>query len=95
MTKLTKTIDKVLIKTFLENISDQTFTVVFWDKEIYNYLNSCAAAFHYAKVDVHQILLSKEANNQLPRTRHYMYEMSGNKFVDQQKFEDQINKIDL
>ena len=33
MTTLTKTIDKVLIKTFLKNISDQTFTLVFWDGE--------------------------------------------------------------
>tara|TARA_R110002033_G_scaffold130344_2_gene170875 strand:+ start:4372 stop:4743 length:372 start_codon:yes stop_codon:yes gene_type:complete len=30
-----KTIDKVLVKAFLKNISDKTFTVVFWDKETY------------------------------------------------------------
>tara|TARA_R110002049_G_scaffold30224_4_gene102798 strand:+ start:807 stop:2030 length:1224 start_codon:yes stop_codon:yes gene_type:complete len=47
------------------------------------YLNACAAAFHYANVDVHQILLSKGANNQLPWTRQYMYEMPGNRFADQ------------
>ena len=39
------------------------------------YLNACAAAFHYAKVDVHQILISKGANNQLPLTRQYIYEI--------------------
>ena len=44
------------------------------------YLNACAAAFHYAKVDLHQILLSKGANNQLPLTRQYIYDMPGNKF---------------
>jgi len=44
------------------------------------YLNACAAAFHYAKVDLHQILLSKGANNQLPLTRQYIYDMHGNKF---------------
>ncbi|QII47152.1 class I SAM-dependent methyltransferase [Flagellimonas oceani] len=44
------------------------------------YLNACAAAFHYAKIDLHQILLSKGANNQLPLTRQYIYDMPGNKF---------------
>lgn len=44
------------------------------------YLNACAAAFHCAKIDVHQILLSKGANNQLPLTRQYIYHMPGNKF---------------
>lgn len=45
------------------------------------YLNACAAAFHYAKVDVHQILLVKGANNQLPLTRQYMYDMPSNRFT--------------
>ena len=37
MITLTKTIDKALVKTFLKNLSDQTFTVVFWDKESHKF----------------------------------------------------------
>ena len=37
------------------------------------YLNACAAAFHYAKIDVHQVVFSKGANNQMPWTREYIY----------------------
>ncbi|MCC8127930.1 MAG: cyclopropane-fatty-acyl-phospholipid synthase family protein [Clostridiales bacterium] len=33
------------------------------------YLASCAAAFHHGVVDLHQILLSKGVNNELPMTR--------------------------
>tara|TARA_R110001583_G_scaffold43030_1_gene136789 strand:- start:3823 stop:4980 length:1158 start_codon:yes stop_codon:yes gene_type:complete len=37
------------------------------------YLNSCAAAFHYGDIDLHQILFSKGLNNNLPWTRSYLY----------------------
>lgn len=38
------------------------------------YLCSCAAGFHNGVVDLHQILLTKGANNTLPITRDYMYQ---------------------
>ncbi|WP_297517711.1 cyclopropane-fatty-acyl-phospholipid synthase family protein [uncultured Clostridium sp.] len=38
------------------------------------YLNSCAAAFHYGGIDVHQMVFTKGINNEIPRTRKYMYE---------------------
>lgn len=37
------------------------------------YLCSCAASFHNGVVDVHQLLLTKGVNNNLPMTRMYMY----------------------
>ncbi len=37
------------------------------------YLNACAAAFHYAKIDVHQVVFSIEPNNQILWTRQYLY----------------------
>lgn len=37
------------------------------------YLASCAAAFHSGNIDLHQILLTKGPNNDLPMTREYMY----------------------
>ena len=37
------------------------------------YLCSCAAAFNNGVVDLHQILFSKEINNNLPSTRKYLY----------------------
>lgn len=37
------------------------------------YLNSCIFAFRYRLVDVHEFLLEKGINNELPLTRHYMY----------------------
>lgn len=37
------------------------------------YLCSCAASFHNGAVDVHQIILTKGINNDLPMTRAYMY----------------------
>lgn len=35
------------------------------------YLNACAATFHNGIIDLHQILVSKGVNNQLPMTRWY------------------------
>ena len=36
------------------------------------YLATCAAAFHYWDIDIHQILFSKGINNTLPMTRKYL-----------------------
>lgn len=38
------------------------------------YLTSCAAAFHYSGLDIHQMLFSKGVNNDIPWTREYMCE---------------------
>lgn len=38
------------------------------------YLNSCIYGFLYRVVDVHEFLLEKGINNELPMTRHYLYE---------------------
>ena len=35
------------------------------------YLSSCAATFHNGIIDLHQIIVSKGVNNELPRTRWY------------------------
>ena len=37
------------------------------------YLNSCIYGFRYRVVDIHQFLLEKGINNDLPMTRHYLY----------------------
>lgn len=37
------------------------------------YLNSCAASFHYGVVDIHQFIITKDLNNELPMTRNYLY----------------------
>lgn len=37
------------------------------------YLKPCAASFHYGVVDVHQILITKNLNNELPMTRNYLH----------------------
>lgn len=37
------------------------------------YLNSCVAAFRYSVVDIHQVILVKGLNNNIPMTRDYMY----------------------
>lgn len=37
------------------------------------YLNSCIFGFLYRVVDVHEFLLEKGINNELPMTRHYLY----------------------
>lgn len=38
------------------------------------YLCSCAASFHYGVVDIHQFILTKGLNNEIPMTRNYLYE---------------------
>lgn len=48
---------------------DEPF-VRMWDL----YLCSCAAAFQNGIVDLHQILLTKGCNNDLPLTREYLYQ---------------------
>ena len=37
------------------------------------YLNSCIYSFLYRAIDVHQFLLEKGINNELPMTRNYLY----------------------
>ncbi len=37
------------------------------------YLNSCIYGFRYRVVDIHQFILEKGINNELPMTRHYLY----------------------
>ena len=37
------------------------------------YLNSCAASFHYGVIDLHQFLLTKGLDNEIPMTRDYLY----------------------
>lgn len=37
------------------------------------YLNSCAASFHYGTIDIHQFIITKDLNNELPMTRDYLY----------------------
>lgn len=48
-------------------IKDETF-IRMWRL----YLNSCAASFHCGYIDLHQFLLTKGVNNNLPLTRMYM-----------------------
>lgn len=38
------------------------------------YLNSCVDGFRYRVVDIHQFLLEKGINNDLPMSRHYLYQ---------------------
>jgi cyclopropane-fatty-acyl-phospholipid synthase len=37
------------------------------------YLNACSASFHYGVVDIHQFLVTKGLNNDIPMTREYLY----------------------
>ena len=37
------------------------------------YLCSCAATFNNGIIDIHQILITKGVNNDIPITRDYMY----------------------
>jgi integrase/recombinase XerD len=37
------------------------------------YLNACAASFNWGNINIHQILFTKDINNNLPWTREYMY----------------------
>lgn len=54
-----------------------------WDM----YLSACAATFHNGIIDIHQILMTKGINNDLPMTRWYlknppgMYVIPGGFFV--------------
>lgn len=57
-----KNVDKVL------EMFDEPF-VRMWRA----YLNSCIFGFLYRVVDVHEFLLEKGINNELPMTRHYLY----------------------
>ncbi len=59
-----------------ENSLDEVKKLGFDDKFIRMwrlYLNSCAASFHYGVIDLHQFLLTKELNNEIPMTRDYLY----------------------
>ena len=59
-------------KNFLENIEkektmfDESFLRM-WEL----YLSACAATFHNGIIDLHQILMTKGINNDLPMTRWY------------------------
>jgi cyclopropane-fatty-acyl-phospholipid synthase len=37
------------------------------------YLCSCAAIFNNGVIDIHQLLISKGINDDIPMTREYMY----------------------
>ncbi|WP_290441306.1 SAM-dependent methyltransferase [Clostridium tagluense] len=52
----------------IEKSKDETF-IRMWRL----YLNSCAASFNCANINLHQILFVKGVNNDLPCTREYMY----------------------
>jgi len=52
----------------ISKMFDETF-IRMWEL----YLVSCAAAFHTGNIDLHQILMTKGTNNDLPLTREYMY----------------------
>ncbi|MCQ1531090.1 cyclopropane-fatty-acyl-phospholipid synthase family protein [Lutispora thermophila] len=38
------------------------------------YLNACATSFRVSGLNIHQIVFSKGINNELPMTRHYLYQ---------------------
>ena len=52
----------------ISNMFDEKF-IRMWEL----YLVSCAAAFHTGNIDLHQLLLTKGINNNLPITRDYIY----------------------
>ncbi|APH14189.1 mycolic acid cyclopropane synthetase family protein [Clostridium sporogenes] len=59
-----------------ENSLDEVSKLGFDDKFIRMwrlYLNACAASFHYGVIDLHQFLLTKGLNNEIPMTRDYLY----------------------
>ncbi|MGU8298728.1 class I SAM-dependent methyltransferase [Clostridium perfringens] len=62
-------------KNFMNHLDDERHM---FDDEFLRmwhlYLATCAAAFHYWDIDIHQILFSKGINNTLPMTRKYLYE---------------------
>ena len=37
------------------------------------YLNACAASFNCGNINIHQIVIAKGVNNDLPWTRDYIY----------------------
>ena len=53
----------------ISQMFDERF-IRMWDL----YLCACAATFHNGVIDLHQILISKGVNNDLPMTRDYMYQ---------------------
>lgn len=57
-----KNVDKV------REMMSERFVRMWW-----LYLQSCAAAFRYSGLDVHQILFSKGLKNDLPLTRQHLY----------------------
>ena len=50
----------------LNEMFDEKF-IRMWDL----YLNACAANFHIGGIDLHQILVTKGVNNEIPLTRWY------------------------
>jgi cyclopropane-fatty-acyl-phospholipid synthase len=42
------------------------------------YLNSCAASFNCGNMEIHQLLFSKNINNEVPWGRNYMYQSIAN-----------------
>lgn len=62
-------------KNFIDHLGEEK---KMFDKDFLRmwhlYLATCAAAFHYGSIDIHQILFSKGINNSLHMTRKYLYE---------------------
>ncbi|WP_251861463.1 cyclopropane-fatty-acyl-phospholipid synthase family protein [Clostridium sp. Marseille-Q2269] len=59
-----------------ENSLDEVKKLGFDDKFIRMwrlYLDSCAASFNYGVIDLHQFILTKGLNNEIPMTRDYLY----------------------
>jgi len=52
----------------IEKIKDETF-IRMWRL----YLNACAASFNCGNINIHQIVIAKGVNNDLPWTRDYIY----------------------
>lgn len=76
---------KVFLRKLFNHIVGGSFDVKYWDDGVEHfdepflrmwrvYLNSCIYGFLYRVVDVHEFLLEKGINNELPMTRHYLYE---------------------
>lgn len=63
------------VKNFMDHLGEEK--EMFDEKFLrmwHLYLATCAAAFHYWDIDIHQTLYSKGINNTLPMTRKYLYE---------------------
>lgn len=52
----------------IKEMEDETF-IRMWRL----YLNACAASFHYGVMDIHQFLVTKGLNNEIPMAREYLY----------------------